>query len=57
MFSCPTNRGYLKTRSIFGSVGGFVREVRFPIGIHLLALLIELAVGRKLVFAHLWGGL
>ena len=35
--------------STVGSVVAFVREVRLPVGIHLLTLLIELAGGRELV--------
>lgn len=32
-----------------------VREVRLPVGIHLLTLLIEVARGRELIFVHLRG--
>jgi hypothetical protein len=41
--------------STVGSVVAFVREVRLPVGIHLLALLIEVPGGREFAFAHLRG--
>ena len=43
--------------STVGSVVAFVREMRLPIGIHLLTLLLKLALGRELVMVHLWGGI
>jgi hypothetical protein len=45
----------LKRGSTVGSVVAFVREVRLPVGVHLLTLLIEAAGRRELVFAHLRG--
>jgi hypothetical protein len=41
--------------STVGSVFAFVREMRLPVGIHLLTLLIKVAGGGELVFAHLRG--
>src|ERR1039458_2672979 len=55
-FASACNRGYLKTGSIFGSVVAFVREVRLPVGIHLLTLLIELGRDCELVMRHLRSG-
>jgi hypothetical protein len=37
----PANQGRLKVGSIVGSVGGLDLEVRFPVGIDRLAVLIE----------------
>jgi hypothetical protein len=44
-----------KKGSAVGSVAATVREVRLPVGIHLLTLLIEVARGRELIFVHLRG--
>src|SRR5665213_1937091 len=51
-FTSASIRGALKMRSILGSFVAVVRKVCCPVGIHLLALLIELARGCKLVMAH-----
>ena len=42
-----------KKGSTVGSVVAFVREVCFPVGVHLLALPIELASCCELVIVHL----
>src|ERR1039458_5793258 len=55
-FVFPADRWCLKVGSTVGSVGGLDREVRLPVGINRLALLIELAGRRELVMVHLRGG-
>src|SRR5580698_2890851 len=53
----PTDGWHLRVASIAGSVGNLDFEVRLPVGIDRLTLLIELTVRCELVLIHPRGGL
>jgi hypothetical protein len=53
LFAARQSRGV--ENAITGSFVVFIRQMRLPVGIDLLALLLKVSVGRELIMANLMG--